>query len=88
MSLMKAIFCATFPITFRPATKEDFQGSVLRGKALSSFTAHEIDLSKAKDAELILTDSNNRLKIWQIEGALEHWRVIRTVLAEEIWINY
>ena len=82
---MKAIFCASLALEFRNPTQDDFQGSVLREKALSSFLTNEIDLSQDN---LILTDGNNHLNSWQVDGALEHWRVIRTVLAEEIWINY
>ena len=82
---MKAIFCATFALEFRNPIQDDFQGSVLREKVLSSFLKYEMDL--AQD-DLILTDDNNHLNSWQVNGALEHWRVIRTVLAEEICINY
>jgi hypothetical protein len=81
----QAIFCADFPIEFQTATKVDFRGSVLREKALSSFKDHEIALTRE---ELILTDAENGLKGWQIKGALGHWQVIRTVLADEIWVNY
>jgi Spermine/spermidine synthase domain len=81
----QAIFCAQFPIEFRTATKEDFQGSVLREQALSLFKDREITLTTG---ELLLTDAENGLKGWQIKGALEHWRLIRTVLADEVWINY
>ena len=82
---MQAIFCASFVIKFRDPTQDDFQGSGLREKALSSFITNEIDLSQD---DPILTDRNNHLNSWQVDGALEHWRVIRTVLADEIWINY
>ena len=82
---MQVIFCASFAIEFRDPTQDDFQGSILREKVLSSFITNEIDLSQDG---LILTDGNNKLNSWQVEGALEHWRVIRTVLADEIWINY
>ena len=83
--LMKAIFCASFPIKFRDPVQDDFRGSVLRQKALSSFITHEIHLMRD---DLLLSDKNNQLNSWQVEAALEHWRVIRKVLAEEIWINY
>ena len=83
--LMKTIFCASFPLQFRNPVKEDFQGSVLREKALSSFLNYEIELMQE---DLVLSDKNNRLNLWQVDGALEHWRVIRPVLAEEVWINY
>jgi hypothetical protein len=36
----------------------------------------------------ILTDKMNQLKAWQVESALKHWEVIRTVMADEVWINY
>lgn len=81
----QAIFCAGFPVDFRTATKVDFRESVLREKALSLFKDHEITLTRG---ELILTDAENGLEGWQIKGALGHWQVIRTVLADEIWINY
>jgi hypothetical protein len=46
---------------------------------------HEIHLMKG---DIVLTDAENGLNQWQKNGALEHWRVIRTVLADEVWINY
>ena len=82
---MQAIFCASFAIKFREPIQDDFQGSSLREKVLSSFITTEINLSQD---DLILTDGNNHLNSWQVDGALEHWRVIRTVLADQIWINY
>ena len=81
----QAIFCAEFPLEFRAATQEDFHSSVLRERALSEYMDHEITLNKG---ESVLTDAENGLKGWQTEGALEHWRLIRTVLADGIWINY
>jgi hypothetical protein len=65
---------------------EDFLGSALRERALSSFIGYEIRFTS--DDNLIISDWNNRLNSWQIDGALEHWQVIRTVLAEEVWVNY
>jgi hypothetical protein len=82
---MKVVFCASFPITFRNSVQDDFQGSVLREKALSSFITQELHLMQD---DLVLSDKNNHLNSWQVEAALEHWRIIRKVLAEEIWINY
>lgn len=92
-SNFQAIFCASFPIDFRPPAKEDFQGSILRERALVTFLDHEIllkDIPRGSDSgeNLILDDAGNMLGVWQIEGALEHWRVIRTVLDEKVWINY
>jgi hypothetical protein len=46
-----------------------------------------MDLKAETDGSVLL-DSNNQLKTWQIDAALEHWRIIRNVLAEEVWINY
>jgi len=40
------------------------------------------------EEELVLEDGGNRLGEWQVQGALEHWEVIRTVLDERVWINY
>jgi len=51
---------------------------------LSEFTDHELFIAEGP----ILTDQKNQLNSWQVEGALRHWEVIRTVMADEIWINY
>ena len=86
--LMQVIFCSEFGVDFRLAKEEDFHGSVLRGKTLTGFRDRELYISNIEDPEFILTDANNKLEGWQIQGALEHWEVIRTVMPDEIWNNY
>jgi hypothetical protein len=78
------MFCSDLKLNFRPAKEADFYGSILREKALTLFMAREVQLEKGE----ILTDGHNPLKLWQVDSALDHWRVIRSVLADEIWINY
>ena len=46
------------------------------------------DVPRGTDEKLVLEDQGNMLEHWQIEGALEHWKVIRTVLDEKVWVNY
>ena len=46
------------------------------------------EVPRGTEEKLILDDWGNRLAEWQIEGALDHWKVIRTVLDEKVWINY
>jgi len=84
MLLIQAVFCSSERISFRPAERSDFLNSVLREKALTEFVDHELFIDEGS----VLTDKRNQLKVWQIEGALKHWEVIRTVMADEIWINY
>ena len=52
----------------------------------TSFLKHEIQF--VTDNDLVISDANDQLSSWQIEGALDHWRIIRTVLAPEVWANY
>jgi hypothetical protein len=79
-----AVFCRSVPIGFRNPTEDDFLNSIMRERALSTFSDHEIEISGGE----VITDANNKLGEWQINDALEHWRVIRKVLADQVWINY
>jgi len=91
------MFCSSSQISFRKPIAEELFGSALREQVLSTFGDFEIPLPRKQDAKYvesdpppweILTDSHNVLNDLQRDGALEHWRIIRKVLAEEVWINY
>ncbi|KAH8115415.1 S-adenosyl-L-methionine-dependent methyltransferase [Phellopilus nigrolimitatus] len=88
-------FCSSSskPLTFRPASRPDYLSSYLREHVLRVFPDREVradlilgDLENEDD--WTLTDERNPLGEWQDKGALDHWRVMRTVLPDYVWATY
>jgi hypothetical protein len=83
------MFCSSSRIEFLKPTPEDVFGSNFREQVFNRFPDFELPLSRSDSfGGEILTDSHNRLNELQKDAAMEHWHVMRTVLAEEVWINY
>ncbi|KAL5483122.1 hypothetical protein ACEPAI_8351 [Sanghuangporus weigelae] len=90
-------FCSpsSRPLSFRPATREDYLSSYLREHILQVLPDREVQselilgsVSREQEKEYILTDDHNPLGAWQDEGALDHWKVMRSVLPDYVWSTY
>ncbi|EJD07975.1 S-adenosyl-L-methionine-dependent methyltransferase [Fomitiporia mediterranea MF3/22] len=90
-------FCSpsSDPLTFRPAKREDYMSSYLREHVLSVLPDREVppelilgDITPEQERKWVLTDKRNPLGAWQDKGALDHWKVMRTVLPDFVWNTY
>ncbi|CAB4414110.1 unnamed protein product [Rhizophagus irregularis] len=81
-------FASVKPIIFRNPTNDDFMGSAMREYMLGSFMQWSIDLTKLRNVTDIITDLNNPLDKLQHLSAFEHWKIMRNLFSQEIWINY
>jgi hypothetical protein len=89
LALTQVMFCSRYQLEFRKPTPEDMFGSNFRKQVFNRFLDFELLLSRPDSFEVeLLRDSRNTLNELQKDVALEHWHVMRTVLAEEVWINY
>jgi hypothetical protein len=89
------IFCtnSASPITFRTPIEKDFLGSGARQMFLlpkhemvpSGFGSRE---SVDEDGGLLYSNNTERFRVWQQEGALGHWGVMRNVLPAKIWEDW
>uniref|UniRef100_D8PS35 PABS domain-containing protein n=1 Tax=Schizophyllum commune (strain H4-8 / FGSC 9210) TaxID=578458 RepID=D8PS35_SCHCM len=93
--LNMVFFCtsADEPLAFRNATSQDFLGSYMRHKILTTIEQREVNLGYLKaDAEeqqkYILTDAHNPLGKLQEEQGGHHWEVMRMVLPDVFWETY
>lgn len=84
----KIFFASVKPIIFRNPTNDDFMGSAMREYMLGSFMQWSIDLTKLRNVTDIITDLNNPLDKLQHLSAFEHWKIMRNLFSQEIWINY
>ncbi|KAL8689782.1 MAG: hypothetical protein Q9218_004624 [Villophora microphyllina] len=90
------LFCRSVPgsFTFRDPTKEDFLGSGAR--EFSLLPRHEVGswsffTGKIGDELDVIRKNNTRRKDVekaQLESALGHWAVMRTVLPDAVWENW
>lgn len=80
------MFCriASDPIQFRLPEEADYLGSQTRRQAL--LPEHEVprDFFNAS-GEVIRKEGVRRLARTQLDGALGHWKVMRTVLPSKVW---
>lgn len=83
-------FCrkpATQAVKFRKAVNADFLGSGLRKAYM--VPKHEIAASEFKTEGEILTIKNaGLLQKYQVQSAVGHWKVMRTVLPDGVWENW
>jgi len=90
-------FCtpSTNSLEFRKSDESDYLASYMRQILLSSLPQREIDIKMIRGDELpedgekwILSDTHNPLEEWQRASAMEHWKIMRGVLADEAWEAY
>ncbi|KAL9027828.1 MAG: hypothetical protein Q9196_003710 [Gyalolechia fulgens] len=74
---------------FRQATREDFLGSQARQHHLPP--RYEVDpeyLTKRYGNDIITKRNSRELEKAQYQGALGHWKVMRSVLPDAVWENW
>ncbi|KAA1466507.1 hypothetical protein DENSPDRAFT_831357 [Dentipellis sp. KUC8613] len=89
-------FCSpsTKPLEFRKPRESDFLGSHLRAHVFETLADREVDFklirgeSEEDGEKYVLKDQNNKLNAWQADGALDHWKVMRSILPEPFWATY
>ena len=80
------MFCRILsdPIEFRTPDEADFLGSETRRQAL--LPAHEVPQKYfSSSSEIIKKMDVKRLERSQLDGAVGHWKVMRTVLPSKVW---
>ncbi|KAI9850661.1 MAG: hypothetical protein M1838_005306 [Thelocarpon superellum] len=86
------LFCtkAATPLRFRSPVEADFLGSLSRRQHL--VPRYEIDATifgdVAGDDDVLRKDSTERLTRWQEKSALGHWKIMRKVLPDAVWVNW
>ncbi|KAK5061425.1 hypothetical protein LTR84_007968 [Exophiala bonariae] len=82
-------FCrkTDIPVNFRKPVETDFLGSRFRREYL--MPKYEIPSSVFETKGSVLKNGKTKeLEKWQAKSAIGHWRVMRTVLPDAIWINW
>lgn len=82
-------FCrkTNIPVNFRQPVEADFLGSRFRREYL--VPKHEIPASVfEKEGSILRKGRTKELEKWQAKSAIGHWRVMRTVLPDAVWINW
>jgi hypothetical protein len=86
------IFCtkSSEPITFRTILESDYLGSGARRQFLKPKYEIEAGIFEERegDGEVLSSNDTLRLTEWQQKSAVGHWRVMRTVLPDEIWQSW
>lgn len=89
------VFCTTAPegtaLSFRMPTDADFLGSIARRNFLYPRPEHEIkyDFKAAEPtAKMLRRGETQELEKHQNEGAVSHWRIMRSVLPSAVWENW
>ncbi len=83
------IFCTKVsePWNFREPVDADFLGSKLR--RLYLLPKHEIGWDRyrlgAETHKVLRKGKSNELTKYQMQGALRHWQIMRTVLPDVVW---
>lgn len=88
------IFCrkSVENFTFRKPVEADYLGSQFRKYEMQP--KHEIDTAlfnkRIEDGkiEILKREDTKRLEAFHRKSAVGHWRVMRTVLPDEIWNNW
>ncbi len=95
--MQQVFFCtpSSEPLQFRKAKDSDFLGSYLRQHVLLRINEREGDISTIGDdlsveqrEKFILKEIANPLVDWQQKEAIEHWKIMRSVLPNDIWETY
>ncbi|KAG9032215.1 hypothetical protein FRB95_001694 [Tulasnella sp. JGI-2019a] len=94
-------FCTQSPhmrLSLREPRNTDYLDSRLRQHIFKSLTRMEVprgritgpgaSLEPDSDQRYLLTDARNPLNDWQTGVALEHWKLMRSVLSDEMWEAY
>jgi hypothetical protein len=72
-------------VKFREATQKDFLGSIARKNFLQPQRQLEVDF-KFKDGGKVMGNKDvGELEKYHRDGAVSHWRIMRTVLPEGVW---
>lgn len=82
-------FCrkTDIPVKFRKPVEADFLGSRFRREYL--VPKHEIPSSAFETkGDILRRGKTKELEKWQAKSAIGHWRVMRTVLPDAVWINW
>lgn len=81
------------PFTFREPIERDFLGTQARRHAL--VPKHEVDtktfdLTGEKDGtgKVLSLGKMSVMNPWQVQGAVGHWKVMRTVMPPVVWNNW
>ncbi|CAE6475218.1 hypothetical protein ACGC1H_005179 [Rhizoctonia solani] len=91
-------------VKFRDPVEKDFLGSFLRQHILTTMDHREVAFADIRgnatapagkplpdiqgEAQWILKDGDERLGEWQKTTGLEHWKVMRHVMSDDIWESY
>jgi hypothetical protein len=74
-----------FGLTFRDATDEDFMGSLARSNYLVPREELEIVYDMDNSAAVMKRADVGELEKWHNQGAVSHWKIMRTVLPDGVW---
>ncbi|KAF2124314.1 hypothetical protein P153DRAFT_371166 [Dothidotthia symphoricarpi CBS 119687] len=75
----------TPPITFRRAVREDFLGSIARQNFLQPRPELEVKYSYESGDQVMGRGDVGELEKFHEQGAVSHWRIMRTVLPSGVW---
>ena len=84
------IFClkSTRPITFRQPMEADFLGSVARQHRLLPQNEIPLDYFDKLGTKVLKRSNMHELEAFQVESAVGHWNVMRTILPDFVWENW
>lgn len=72
-------------VQFRTATSADFLGSIARQNFLQPRDELEVGYRFEEGARIMGKKDVGELEKWHREGAVSHWRIMRTVLPSGVW---
>lgn len=86
------IFCSdTGPLQFRKPVKNDYlpyPSPAIRQRVLETYDQFEIDLRGTNRSEVVTDRTVERLEEAQLNGAYEHWEMMKLVLPNPAWALY
>ncbi|KAL6711644.1 hypothetical protein ACN47E_004578 [Coniothyrium glycines] len=72
-------------VTFRDATSEDLLGSIARQNFLQPREELEVKYSYTKGSSVMGKNDVGELEKYHKEGAVSHWKIMRSVLPAGVW---
>ncbi|KAH7112899.1 S-adenosyl-L-methionine-dependent methyltransferase [Dendryphion nanum] len=74
-----------FAIQFRQPDDQDWRGSIARQNFLRPRDELEIVYAVERDGAVMKRKDVGELEKWHREGAVSHWKIMRTVLPDGVW---
>ncbi|KAF1931669.1 uncharacterized protein M421DRAFT_417432 [Didymella exigua CBS 183.55] len=72
-------------VSFRKATSKDWLGSLARRNFLQPREDHEVKFEYEKGAPVMGRADVGELEVYHEEGAVSHWKIMRSVLPAGVW---